>query len=78
MWLIIGIFGVIGGNVTEKSNEKVSYLSFTIGYAALTVFMMERMVMRNGEGIMFYVVAAIGLLTAIITVKSFISFMKKL
>ena len=78
MWFIIGMFGIIGGYVTEKSNEKVSHLSFTIGYAASTVFMLERMVIRNGEGIMFYVVTAIALSMAVITVKSFISFMKKL
>ncbi len=78
MWLIIGIFGIIGGYVTEKSNEKVSHLSFTIGYAAFTVFMLGRMVIRNGEGIMFYAVTVTTLLMAIFTISSFISFMKKL
>ena len=78
MWFIIGMFGVIGGYVTEKSNEKVSNFSFTVGYAAATVFMLERMVIRNGEGIMFYVVAIISLTMAILTISSFINFMKKL
>ena len=78
MWFIIGIFGIVGGYVTEKSNEKISYLSFTIGYAASTVFMLERMMIRDGEGIIFYVVTAITLVMAVLTIMSFISFMKKL
>lgn len=78
MWFIIGMFGIIGGYVTEKRNAKVSDISFTIGYAASTMFMVERMVLRNGEGAMFYVVSVIALVMAILTIISFISFMKKM
>jgi len=78
MWFIIAAFGIIGGYATEKSNKKVSDISFAIGYGAGTMFMIERMIIRNGEGIMFYVVAASALVMAILTISYFISFMKKM
>jgi hypothetical protein len=78
MWFIIAMFGVIGGYAAEKSNKKVSNISFAIGYGAGAVFMIDRMVISNGQGIMFYVSAIIALGAAILTITHFISFMKKL
>lgn len=78
MWIIIIIFGIIGGYASEKNNVKVSIISFTIGYAALTMYAIERMIIRNGEGIMFYVMIATALVGAILTIINFIKLMKKM
>ena len=77
MWTIIMLFGLIGGYVTRETNAKVSHLVYSIGFAAATMHMLIRAdTVGNYYGGILYIIFAI--LLAILSVMSFIDFMKKL